>query len=98
MDTEPAFSAEYLAQDRGPVLVRLVVAFIVLETFFICAYLASRYLSHTVKGWDVYLMISAYFMQLANAAVALGKLEVDWSLVRLGVVLTMPFSLGSVRQ
>ena len=73
MDPDLGLSPDYLAQNRGPVLIRVVIAFVVLETAFLCVYLASRWISHTLRGWDVYLMLLAYVMQLGNGAAAVGE-------------------------
>ncbi|KAG8534298.1 uncharacterized protein KY384_001142 [Bacidia gigantensis] len=49
---------------RGPGLLDLAIALVVLETCFVALYFFSRTLSKTAKGWDVYLMLPAYIFNL----------------------------------
>lgn len=76
---EPAqkYSQAFLAEDRSRDLVNVVVTFAILETFFIFLFFTSRIMNHTANGWDVYLMIPAYLLCLANTIVCACKSLAD---------------------
>jgi hypothetical protein len=70
MNPDQIYSPAYLAEDRSRDLINLVVAFAILETFFICLFFTSRIMSRTANGWDFYLMVPAYLLAFANVIIA----------------------------
>jgi ABC-type uncharacterized transport system permease subunit len=73
MNPDQIYSPAYLAEDRSRDLINLVVAFAILETFFICLFFTSRIMSRTANGWDFYLMIPAYLLAFGNVIIAARK-------------------------
>ena len=72
MDYQPDLSPGYLAQDRSPVLVKLLICFGVFDTIFAVLYLISRIMHGTARSVDVYLMIPAYLLVMSNIPLLAG--------------------------
>lgn len=77
MEQDQKYSQAFLNEDRSRELINVVVAFAVLETFFMLLFLASRTMNHTANGWDVYLMIPAYLFCFSHIIIAACKSFVD---------------------
>lgn len=73
MNPDQTYSPAYLAEDRSRDLVNVVVAFAILETFFISLFFTARMMNRTANGWDFYLMVPAYLFAFANIILAARK-------------------------
>ena len=73
MGSNQQYSPAYLAEDRSRELINVIVAFAVLETFFIILFFTSRIMNHTANEWDVYLMIPGYLFCFGHIAFATSK-------------------------
>ena len=73
MDPDQTYSPAYLAEDRSRDLINFVLAFAILETFFISLFFTARIMNRTANGWDFYLMIPAYLFAFADIVLAARK-------------------------
>ena len=73
MSATDEYSTSYLAENQGPVLLKVAISVIVLDTVFLILYTISRLMNRSFKGWDVYFMLVTYVFVMTDAAMAFGK-------------------------
>ena len=72
-----AFTAEYLAADNSAPLLNTCIAFLCIDTLFICLLHASRYLGGEAKKANLYmvmLMTGCYLVCMGKISIGIRKL------------------------
>jgi hypothetical protein len=68
----PELTPEYLAEDLSAPLWNTSIAFIVLETVSVALFFASRCLSQTLRGLEVWIMPLAWLASVGLCVTTLG--------------------------